>query len=407
LPSTEQVVGRFEDLPLCDQTLESLKKVGYEIPTPIQSLFIPEAVTGRDCIGQAQTGTGKTAAFILPILQKISANGIAPQALILAPTRELAAQIHGEAQRLAESRRLRIVSLCGGHPIRRQINELLRGCHIVVGTPGRVIHHIRNGVLKLRSIRHVVLDEADRMLDIGFRPDIERILSAIPAERQTLLLSATLPPPVRRLAHRYMKQPTVIDIAPERPAVASIRQSYFTVDSDRKFELLLRIIDRDHPTRCIIFCRRKRDAEFLSHDLAHKHLHVARMHGDLEQKKRDRIMDAFRDGRVRFLVSTDLVGRGIDVDDISHVINFDIPDDPENYVHRIGRTARMGKDGIAYSFVTPEQGKELTAIEMFVNQMIDCERIEGFDAFRSRTCSSSTARSAHHASRRRHNPVTS
>jgi ATP-dependent RNA helicase DeaD len=370
-----------------------LKKVGYETPTAIQSLFIPEAVTGRDCIGQAQTGTGKTAAFILPILQKIAPTGAAPQALILAPTRELAVQIHGEAQRLAECRRLHIVSLCGGHPMRKQLNELVRGCQIVVGTPGRVIHHIRNGVLKLKAVRHVVLDEADRMLDIGFRPDIERILAALPNDRQTLLLSATLPPPVRRLAHRYMKQPTVIDIAPEKPAVASIRQSYFTVDPDRKFELLLRLIDREHPTRCIIFCRRKRDAEFLAHDLAHKHLHVARMHGDLEQKKRDRIMDAFRDGRVRFLVSTDLVGRGIDVDDISHVINFDIPDDPENYVHRIGRTARMGKDGIAFTFVTPDQGKELTAIEMFVNQIIDCERIDGFEAFRARAKARSSQRS--------------
>jgi ATP-dependent RNA helicase DeaD len=384
LLSTEPVVGRFEDLPLCNQTLESLKRVGYETPTPIQSLFIPEAVTGRDCIGQAQTGTGKTAAFILPILQKIAPEGLAPQALILAPTRELAAQIHGEAERLAEGRQFRLVSLCGGHPLRRQLNELMRGCHIVVGTPGRVIHHIRTGVLKLGRVRHVVLDEADRMLDIGFRPDIERILRSLPAERQTLLLSATLPPPVRRLAHRYMKDPTMIDIAPEKPAVASIRQSYFTVDQERKYDLLLRLIDRDKPTRCIIFCRRKRDAEFLAHDLAHKHLHVARMHGDLEQKKRDRIMDAFRDGRVRFLVCTDLVGRGIDVDDISHVINFDIPEDPENYVHRIGRTARMGKDGIAFSFVTPDQGRELTAIEMFINQVIDCERIEGFEAFRPR-----------------------
>jgi ATP-dependent RNA helicase DeaD len=382
-----------------------LKKVGYEIPTPIQSLFIPEAVTGRDCIGQAQTGTGKTAAFVLPILQKISEKGAAPQALILAPTRELAAQIHGEAQRLAESRNFRIVSLCGGHPLRKQINELLRGCHIVVGTPGRVIHHIRNGVLNLRNVRHVVLDEADRMLDIGFRPDIERILRSLPAERQTLLLSATLPPPVRRLAQRYMKDPSVIDIAPEKPAVASIRQSYFTVDSDRKFDLLQRIIDRDQPTRCIIFCRRKRDAEFLSHDLAHKHLHVARMHGDLEQKKRDRIMDAFRDGRVRFLVCTDLVGRGIDVDDISHVINFDIPDDPENYVHRIGRTARMGKDGIAYTFVTPDQGRELTSIEVFANQVIDCERIEGFEAFRSRSRPAAPGRSGHRASGSRRSPV--
>jgi ATP-dependent RNA helicase DeaD len=383
-------IERFEDLPLEDKTLASLKKVGYSKPTPIQAAFIPAAMSGRDCIGQAQTGTGKTAAFLLPMLQKLSPRGAEPQALVLAPTRELAVQIEGEARRLADGHGLRIVSLCGGHPLRRQTNELMRGCQLVIGTPGRVIHHLRDGVLKLRHIQHVVLDEADRMLDIGFRPDIERILRALPRDRQTMLLSATLEPPVRRLASRYMNDPVIVEVAPEQRTVGSIRQSYFTVDADRKFELLLKLIERDQPARCIIFCRRKRDAEFLSHDLAHKHLHVARMHGDLEQKKRDRIMDAFRSGRIRFLVSTDLVGRGIDVDDISHIINYDIPEDPENYVHRIGRTARMGKDGIAYTFVTPEQGDELTAIECFVNQLIASDRIEGFEAFRRRGQKAST-----------------
>ena len=379
-----KIIERFSDLPLDPPTLKALERVAYETPTPIQAKFIPIAVTGRDVIGQAQTGTGKTAAFVLPILQLIGPTGLEPQALILAPTRELAVQIEGEARRLADGRGIRIVSLCGGHPLRRQINELMRGCQIVVGTPGRVIHHMREGVLKLSHIRHVVLDEADRMLDIGFRPDIERILGRLPRQRQTMLLSATLEPPVRRLANRYMHEPLVVEVAPEQRTVDSIRQSYFTVDADRKFELLLRLIERDQPTRCIIFCRRKIDAEKLSHELAHKHLHVARMHGDLDQNKRNRIMDAFRDGRIRFLVSTDLVGRGIDVDDISHIINYDVPEDPENYVHRIGRTARMGKDGIALMFITPQQGNELSAIEYFINQTITCDRVEGFEAFRSR-----------------------
>jgi ATP-dependent RNA helicase DeaD len=404
LHSTEQaerVIERFDDLPLDQMTLESLKKIGYEVPTPIQAKFIPPAVTGADCIGQAQTGTGKTAAFILPILQLIGPSGPQPLVLVLAPTRELAIQIEGEARRLADGRGLRIVSLCGGHPLRKQINELMRGCQIVIGTPGRVIHHIRAGVLKLGKIRHVVLDEADRMLDIGFRPDIERILHSVPTQRQTLLLSATMHPPVRRLANRYMHDPIVIEIAPEQTTVSSIRQSYFTVDPDRKFELLLRLIERDQPTRCIIFCRRKRDAEWLSHDLAHRHLHVARMHGDLEQNKRTRIMDAMRDGRIRFLVSTDLVGRGIDVDDISHIINYDIPEDPENYVHRIGRTARMGKDGIAYTFVTQDQGNELTAIETFINQLVECERLDDFESFRRRERNGSGGNGSSNGSRSR------
>jgi len=400
LVSSEHVIERFADLPLDHKTLVSLEQIGYEKPTPIQAKFIPVAVTGCDCIGQAQTGTGKTAAFILPILQQISAEGLEPQALVLAPTRELAVQIEGEAKRLSAAHGTRMVSLCGGHPIRKQITALLRGCQLVIGTPGRVIHHLREGILKLRHIKHVVLDEADRMLDIGFRPEVERILRALPIQRQTLLLSATLEPPVRRLAQRYMHEPTIVEVAPEQRTVGSIRQSYFTVDPERKFDLLLRLIERDQPARCIVFCRRKRDAEFLSHDLAHKHLHVARMHGDLEQKKRDRIMDAFRSGRIRFLISTDLVGRGIDVDDITHVINYDIPEDPENYVHRIGRTARMGKDGMAYTFVTPDQGRELTAIEMFINQLIDCDRIDGFEAFRRRNGAAADRRPARTRGRR-------
>lgn len=383
MQESEQVVAdRFEQLSLSPQILGNLAKIGYEKPTPIQAAFIPKALTGADCIGQAQTGTGKTAAFVLPILQAMTPRGQNPLAVVLAPTRELAVQIEAEASRLAHGCPVRIASLCGGHPMKRQLQSLRAGCDLVIGTPGRIIHHIRATSLRLGDVRFVVLDEADRMLDIGFRPDIERILRCLPHERQTMLLSATLAEPVRRLARKYMREPLFVDVAPTQRTVPSIRQSYITVDADRKFDLLLRYIDREQPTRCIVFCRRKRDAEFLAHDLGRRLPEVARMHGDLEQKKRDRIMESFRSGRVRFLVSTDLVGRGIDVDDISHVINFDIPDDPENYVHRIGRTARMGRDGQACTFVLPSQGPELTAIEMFVNELIARDEIDGFDAFR-------------------------
>ena len=209
---SDRVIEQFHELKLDQTTLGTLEKIGYAVPTPIQAAFIPHALTGRDCIGQAQTGTGKTAAFILPILEQLSDRGLEPQALVLAPTRELALQIDGEATRLCSGHGVRIVTVCGGSPMRRQINELMRGCGIVVGTPGRVIHLMREGLLKLGKIRHIVLDEADRMLDIGFRPDIERILRGLPRDRQTMLLSATLLDPVRRLAQRYMKDPVMIDV---------------------------------------------------------------------------------------------------------------------------------------------------------------------------------------------------
>ncbi len=369
-------VESFADLPLDRRALLALERIGYEQPTPIQAKFIPEAATGRDCIGQAQTGTGKTAAYLLPILQRIHTDGLDPQAIVLAPTRELAVQIVYEGERLANGFGVYFGTLVGGHSLRKQIEDLRRGCQIVVGTPGRVIHHLRNGDLPVRDIRHVVLDEADRMLDIGFRPDIEKILRQLPRERQTLLLSATMEPPVRRLASRYMVNPVEVEIPAETKTVESIRQTYFAVPQQRKAETLLRLITRDEPPRCIIFCKRKVDADDLARRLARDVDGVTPMHGDMEQNRRNAIMAKFREGRIRFLVSTDLVGRGIDVDNITHVINFDIPEDPENYVHRIGRTARMGKDGVAYTFVTPGQGKELNAIEKLIDKEIPTERVD-------------------------------
>jgi ATP-dependent RNA helicase DeaD len=375
----------FHALALSPALLSALHRASYFEPTPIQAAFIPEALSGRDVLGQAQTGTGKTAAFLLPFFNQWRDNNEpGPQALVLAPTRELVVQVSEEARKLAPSRHCRAVPIYGGQRFREQLTEMKKGCNIAVGTPGRLLDHLSRGTLTLDHVRYVVLDEADRMLDIGFRPDIEKILRRCPRQRQTLLLSATLPPPVLRLAQRYMVSPVNINLSPERVTVENIRQSFFTVDEDNKFELLLEVIDREEPRQCIIFCQRKRWAHDLYLDLREEHVKVAVMHGDLPQPKRDRIMQRFREGKIVYLVATDVVGRGIDVTGISHIINYDLPEDPENYVHRIGRTGRMGKDGIAIAFVTPEQGELLTAIEMFINLQLKEDNIEGFQAYKPR-----------------------
>jgi ATP-dependent RNA helicase DeaD len=378
-------LGGFHALSLSPALLEALDRAGYREPTPIQSAFIPEALTGRDVIGQAQTGTGKTAAFLLPFLNSFCHdNRPGPQALVLAPTRELVVQVSEEAAKLSPSRHCHTVPIYGGQRFRQQLSLLRRGCNIVVGTPGRVLDHLSRGTLTFDHVHYVVLDEADRMLDIGFRPDIEKILRRCPRQRQTLLLSATVPPPVQRLAQRYMVDPVNINLSPERVTVENIRQTYFTVDEDRKFELLLRVFDREEPRQCIIFCERKRWVEDLYRLLRTKRPRVAAMHGDLPQPMRNRIMQGFREGKIVYLVATDVVGRGIDVRNISHVINYDIPEDSENYVHRIGRTGRLGADGVAVAFVTPEQGDQLTAIESFINKQIPEDHIPGFQAYTPR-----------------------
>jgi ATP-dependent RNA helicase DeaD len=371
----------FRRLGLSPSVLAALERAAYLEPTPIQASLIPEALAGRDVIGQAQTGTGKTAAFLLPFLNRWRDNNApGPQMLVLAPTRELVAQVTEEARKLVPSRHCRAVAIYGGQRFRLQLAELRKGCAIAVGTPGRVLDHLSRGTLTLDRVSYAVLDEADRMLDIGFRPDIEKILRRCPRQRQTLLLSATLPPPVLRLAQRYMNDPLHINLSPVKVTVENIRQSYISVDEGMKFELLLRVLEREQPRQCIIFCERKRWADRLYRDLRKAHKRVAAMHGDLEQPVRERIMQAFREAQVTYLVATDVVGRGIDVTNISHIINYDLPEDPENYVHRIGRTGRMGADGVAIAFVTPEQGKQLTAIEAFINRELEHDGIEGFRA---------------------------
>ncbi len=370
----------FSDLPLSETMLGALKQAGYTNPTPVQAGLIPHALQGVDVMAQAQTGTGKTAAFAIPILEQLQRRkkGGGPQAIVLAPTRELAVQVRGEIDKLSHGRKTRTVALYGGKPIRGQVEKLKKGADVVVGTPGRVLDHLQRRTLTLADIRFLVLDEADRMLDIGFRPDIEKILRQCPQSRQTLLLSATVPPPVARLAQRYMRDPMNLDYSPQDITVDTIEQHYFTVDERQKFDLLVKLLEREDPQQAIIFCRTKRGTDRIHRQLKRKIPEVTCIHGDLPQGARDRVMQQFRDGKAKLLVATDVVGRGIDVSGISHIINYDIPQFSDDYVHRVGRTGRMGRQGVAYTFVTPEQGGELTRIEIRINRLLERDEIAGF-----------------------------
>ena len=354
--------------------LQTLDKIGYEKPSPVQAGVIPLVLDEYDVIGQARTGTGKTAAFAIPILEQLDRDvrHPKPQALILAPTRELAVQVENEFRRLAPDD-VRCVCLYGGKPINGQINRLKEGCHVVVGTPGRVIDHLNRGTLNVDQLWFVVLDEADRMLDIGFRPDIERILRRCPKERQSLLLSATLPPAILYLAKQYMYRPKVINFSANHVAADTIDQYYLRLPQEMKFEFLIKLIEREDPDQAIVFCRTKLGTERLYRKLLREtdFQDVGTIHGDMNQSARDRMMKNFRSGKIRFLVATDVVGRGIDITNVSHIINFDIPNLSEDYVHRVGRTGRMGKTGVAFSFVCPDQGSELSAIEKTINKQLD------------------------------------
>ncbi|MEJ5276460.1 MAG: DEAD/DEAH box helicase [Thermogemmata sp.] len=368
----------FAELRISRAVLDALEHAGYRHPTPIQEAIIPLALRGRDVIGQSQTGTGKTAAYLLPFLTRWRPHRFrGPIGLVMVPTRELALQVSAEAHKLAPCRRFRVVTLYGGVPLERQTRLLKHSTDLVVGTPGRLLDHLRRGTLQLRDVRYVVLDEADRMLDIGFRPDIERILRHCPSQRQTLLMSATVPEAVLRLVHRYMTDPQHVNLMPEQSTVATIRQSYITVDAEKKFELLCYLLERESPRQCLIFVARKQGADELYRQLKPRFAETAVIHGDLTQRQRERIMAAFRSGDIRFLIATDVMSRGIDVEGISHVINYDLPEDADNYIHRIGRTGRLGRDGVAISFVTPEQGELLTRIEMTINRLLDKEEVEG------------------------------
>lgn len=369
----------FSRLGVGELTLKALARSGFKEPSPIQEQMIAQAIAGRDCLGNAPTGTGKTAAFLVPILEQIDERDRRPQALILAPTRELVIQICREFDKLSYGRRSRAVAVVGGESIIRQQRLLGAGCQLVVATPGRLMDLMARHAIRLDKVRIAVLDEADQMLDIGFRPAVETILKAIPVGRQTLLLSATMPPEVRELAHTYLVDPVDVRLIRENEdaTIPAIKQAYIMVGAERKFELLVKLLRREDSKRAIVFCRTKRGADRVGDLLRSEGVLADTMHGNLSQAQRNRVLQAFRSGRLTTLVATDVVGRGIDVRGVSHVVNFDLPEDPTHYVHRIGRTGRMGSDGVAYSLVLPDQGKLLDQIERCISRELDCDEVEG------------------------------
>jgi len=361
----------FADLGLSSALLRAVQDAGFSAPMPVQARVIPIVLSGRDVIVQAQTGTGKTAAFALPILQQCDPLVRGVQALVLAPTRELALQVTAVFQQLGRYTRAQVVSVYGGQPIERQIRALRDGADIVVGTPGRIIDHLQRGTLRLEEVRMVVLDEADEMLNMGFIEDVEWILDQTPATRQTGLFSATIPERIAQLAHRYLHDPVRVTIAPEHVTVPNIRQIIYEVPESAKLAALQRVLAFEQPTSAIIFCRTKSGADTLAQALQARGEDAEAIHGDLTQAQRDRVMARFRSGKAVLLVATDLAARGLDIPQVTHVINYDLPQDPESYVHRIGRTGRAGAPGTAITLVTPRERRMIREIERTIGQSLE------------------------------------
>ncbi len=344
--------------------------MGFEESTPIQEKAIPIALEGRDLIGQAQTGTGKTAAFSIPLIQNIDAKEENIVALIMTPTRELAIQVAEEIAKLSRFKGLRTLPIYGGQDIVKQIRALRQKPQIIIGTPGRLLDHINRKTIKLDKVQTVILDEADEMLDMGFLDDINTILSKCPEERQTMLFSATMPPNIKKLADTYLKNPEHVSVVPKQVSAPSVEQYYMEVQEQQKFEILSRLIDMEAPDLAIIFGRTKRRVDELSEALKKRGYSAEGLHGDLSQNQRDMVMRKFRDGSIDVLVATDVAARGLDVSGVTHVFNFDLPQDPESYVHRIGRTGRAGKEGVAITFVTPRETDHLHLIERITRHRI-------------------------------------
>jgi ATP-dependent RNA helicase DeaD len=355
---------QFINLVKDQQILKAISELEWEEPTPVQERAIPMAIEGTDLMAQAQTGTGKTGAFAIPIIGKLNKKeGI--QCLVLVPTRELAVQVAEDFGDLSKFTGHKAAAIYGGQSINVQVTKLRKGVECVVGTPGRLMDLIRRGELDFGKVRFVVLDEADRMLDMGFIDDIEWILRRVPKNRQTMLFSATLPEQIRDLAKRYMRDPREVIVSQDALTVPQTEQVYINVGRKNKMWALCRILDEEKPTRAMIFCSTKRMVDILAGKLKAYGYPAEGLHGDLTQAQRDKVMDRFRSGKARILIATDVAARGLDIEDVSHVINYDIPENPEDYVHRIGRTARAGKEGRAITFVTKEEQHLVKAIEDF------------------------------------------
>lgn len=371
--------GTFEDLPLHSKLRRGIEEIGYRVPTPIQRGTIPHAVLGRDIIGTAQTGTGKTAAFLLPILERLLEEPRGRiHALILTPTRELAIQAEGFLRKLAGHTHLRGAAVYGGVGMTDQERALRGGAEIIIATPGRLLDHMSRGYVNFQGLKILVLDEADRMLDMGFLPDVRRILQRLPRDRQTMLFSATMPPEIVRLSREFLTDPRMVQVEERTVAAVGVSHLALPVPSHLKMDLLVELLRDEMMTSVLVFTRTKHRADNLVRQLLQRGVNAAVIHGNRSQSQRIRALEGFRTGEYRVLVATDIAARGVDVKDVSHVVNFDVPHEPETYVHRVGRTARALQRGDAYTLVTPEEEVDFGRIERLIGMKIDRARIPGF-----------------------------
>ena len=371
----------FTKLGLAPAVLDGVRAAGYTQPTPIQLRAIPLILAGRDVIGSAQTGTGKTAAFALPILSKLGQHSheIRPRALVLEPTRELAAQVETAFRDYARFTNLKIAVVFGGVGYGRQNDALRAGTDIIVATPGRLLDHLGQGTVKLDSVQYLVLDEADRMLDMGFLPDVRRIVEKCPRQRHTSLFSATVPPQIERLIQWAMRNPETIEIGARRTPAETVKHVIYPVADSQKTDLLLELLKRVNYNSALVFCRTKHGADRIAHTLKRNNHAVAVLHSNRTQREREQALRGFREGRYEVLVATDIAARGLDIADVSHVINYDVPQHPEDYIHRIGRTGRAEASGDAFTIMTAEDSSHVFAIERFISQKILRVKLENFD----------------------------
>ena len=372
--------ARFEDLGLCPEIMKAVKNMGFEEASPIQAKAIPAMMEGKDIIGQAQTGTGKTAAFGIPLLEKIDPKNKKLQAIVLCPTRELAIQVAEEIRNLAKyMHAIKVLPIYGGQEIVKQIRSLKSGTQLIIGTPGRVMDHMRRKTVKMENIHTVVLDEADEMLNMGFREDIETILEGVPEERQTVLFSGTMPKPILDITKRFQKNAELIKVTKKELTVPNIEQFYYEVKPKNKEEVLSRLLDIYNPKLSVIFCNTKKQVDLLVNGLLGRGYFAAGLHGDMKQAQRDRVMEGFRKGKTEILVATDVAARGIDVEEVEAVFNYDLPQDDEYYVHRIGRTGRAGRVGRSFSFVTGKEVYKLKEIQRYCKTKIYAQKVPSLD----------------------------